>query len=214
MAIIGRVVAMTGTAFVLSDNGAKRELHLGDQVQTGDTIQTASGVEVDLELTNGRVIHIGENQLVAFTPELAEAIVPSALDSAINLATIETVIKAIEGGKDINEALEETAAGANGLFNVYGFGFVDLVRINDVLNNFKFAYEYDIAGRPPTESLLIDDIRVIPQENSLSVDATAPAAPTASLTHDAVNDTGSLTTDSITKNASPAISGTGTPGDT
>ncbi|MDO9393190.1 MAG: retention module-containing protein, partial [Methylotenera sp.] len=181
MAIIGRVVAMTGTAFVLSDNGSKRELHLGDQVQTGDTIQTASGVEVDLELTNGRVIHIGADQLVAFTPELAEAIVPSALDSAINLATIETVIKAIEGGKDINEALEETAAGANGLFNVYGFGFVDLVRINDVLNKFKFAYEYSADERLTNEPLLAkDDDRF--GVNNLGIPNPANLAPVAIVT--------------------------------
>ena len=59
MALIGRVVAMTGVAYLITDNGAKRELHLGDEVQMGDTIQTANGVEVDLELVTGRVVHIG-----------------------------------------------------------------------------------------------------------------------------------------------------------
>ena len=82
----------------------------------GDTIQTAKGVFVDLELANGRVIHIAAEQLVAFTPDLTALILPDAQDSALNLATIDTVIKAIEGGKDINEVLEETAAGSNGLF--------------------------------------------------------------------------------------------------
>ncbi|MDI1361145.1 retention module-containing protein, partial [Methylotenera sp.] len=146
MAIIGKIVAMTGTAVALSDNGAKRDLHLGDQIQSSDTIQTGKGVFVDLELSNGRVIHIAADQLVAFTPELTNLIAPDALDSAVNVATIDTVIKAIESGQDINDVLEETAAG-NGTFTIHGFDFVNLLRINDDLNRFKFAYEYDTDGR-------------------------------------------------------------------
>ncbi|MES1988703.1 MAG: retention module-containing protein, partial [Pseudomonadota bacterium] len=146
MAIIGKIVAMTGTAVALSDNGAKRDLHLGDQIQSSDTIQTGKGVFVDLELSNGRVIHIAAEQLVAFTPDLTNLIAPDALDSAVNVATIDTVIKAIEGGQDINDVLEETAAG-NGKLTIHGFDFVNLLRINDDLNRFKFAYEYDTDGR-------------------------------------------------------------------
>ncbi|MDI1309924.1 MAG: retention module-containing protein, partial [Methylotenera sp.] len=146
MAIIGKIVAMTGTAVALSDNGAKRDLHLGDQIQSSDTIQTGKGVFVDLELLNGRVIHIPADQLVAFTPDLTNTIAPDALDSAVNVATIDSVIKAIEGGQDINDVLEETAAG-NGTFTIHGFDFVNLLRINDDLNRFNFAYEYDTDGR-------------------------------------------------------------------
>ena len=146
MALIGRVVAMTGVAYLLTDNGTKRELHLGDQIQTGDTIETPRGVDVDLELVTGRVVHIAAEQLVAFTDELTGALVPNVLDSTVNQATIDTVIKAIEEGKDINTVLEETAAGSNGLFDSYGFGFVGLLRINDVLNLFRFQFERDEAS--------------------------------------------------------------------
>ena len=45
MAIIGRVVAITGTAYLITDNGAKRELQLGDTVQASDTIQTLQGAD-------------------------------------------------------------------------------------------------------------------------------------------------------------------------
>lgn len=48
MALIGRIVGMTGTASLITGNGEKRDLHLGDSIQTGDTIQTPRGVEVDL----------------------------------------------------------------------------------------------------------------------------------------------------------------------
>ncbi|MDI1298135.1 retention module-containing protein [Methylotenera sp.] len=150
MAIIGKIVAMTGTAVALSDNGAKRDLHLGDQIQSSDTIQTGKGVFVDLELSNGRVIHIAADQLVAFSPDLTNQIAPDALDSAVNVATIDTVIKAIESGKDINDVIDPTAAG-NGSFTIHGFDFVNLLRINDDLNRFRFAYEYDTDGRLATD---------------------------------------------------------------
>ncbi|HYN53606.1 MAG TPA: retention module-containing protein, partial [Methylotenera sp.] len=179
MALIGKVVAMTGVAYLITDNGTKRELQLGDQIQTGDTIQTPRGVDVDLELASGRVIHISAEQLVAFTEELSEVIVPGGLDSAINLATIETVIKAIEEGKDINAVLEETAAGANGQLNSYGFGFVDLFRINDILNAFNFSYSIDSDTGINSELLGNDDNNYAFIADSEDASAGLPASNTA-----------------------------------
>ena len=161
MALIGKVVALTGTAFLITDNGAKRELQLGDTVQTSDTIQTTPGADVELELANGRPMHIGPEQLVAFTEELTNALGFDSLDGSVNLATIETVIKAIESGKDVNEVLEETAAGNNGLMTVHGFDFVALLRITDVLNQFGFNYNFNfdanIQDHPITDRIIDDD---------------------------------------------------------
>ena len=161
MAIIGKVVALTGTAYLITGNGVKRELQLGDTVQASDTIQTLQGAEVELELASGRPMHIGSEQLVAFTDELTNILGSDSLDGAVNLATIETVIKAIESGKDISEVLEETAAGNNGLMNVHGFDFVDLLRINDVLNQFGFNYDFNfnanIQEQPIIKDFLNDD---------------------------------------------------------
>ena len=154
MVLVGTVVAITGIAYLVAENGERRELKLGDQIQIGDAIQTPRGVEVELELANGRLINIHAEQLVQFTEELAAIIEPSNFDSAVNLATIETVIKAIEEGKDINEVLEETAAGQSGQYNSYGFNFVDLFRITDILNAFNFAYDYQISQRIDTDPLV------------------------------------------------------------
>ncbi|MDP3095537.1 MAG: retention module-containing protein, partial [Methylotenera sp.] len=147
MALIGKIVAITGNALLISNNGDQRELRLGDSIQTADTIKTPAGVEVQLELANGRIVHIGAEQLVAFADELGDVFVPEASDSAIDVATIDTVIKAIEEGKDINEVLEDTAAGVGGSSNSYGFGFVDLLRINDNLNNFRFVFDSSTSSR-------------------------------------------------------------------
>ncbi|NOT84937.1 MAG: DUF4347 domain-containing protein, partial [Methylococcaceae bacterium] len=54
-----------------------------------------------------------------------------------------------------------------------------------------------------------------PSANATITVKPVPEAQTGSLTHDAINDTGSSNTDSITQNPSPAISGSGaTPGET
>ena len=43
MAMVGKVVSMTGVAYLITDNGDKRELQLGDEIQVGSTIQTPPG---------------------------------------------------------------------------------------------------------------------------------------------------------------------------
>ncbi|WP_047548580.1 retention module-containing protein [Methylotenera sp. G11] len=170
MALIGRIVGMTGVASLITGNGEKRDLHLGDSIQTGDTIQTPRGVEVDLELANGRVIHISAEQLVAFTEDLGSVFVPDPLDSSINLATIDTVIKAIEEGKDINAVLEETAAGIAGQSNAYGFGFVDLLRISAELIGGQYALDAD-ATRVSDSSVVSSSSSI---NNQIIGDETAP----------------------------------------
>ncbi|WP_047534071.1 immunoglobulin-like domain-containing protein [Methylotenera sp. N17] len=153
MALIGKVVALTGTAYITKDNGEKRELQLGDSVELGDTIQTMSGALVELSMNDGRNINIPANQIVALTEDLATIFAQDKLDGSVDLATIESVVKAIESGQDVNEVLEETAAGNAGGRNSYGFGFVNLLRINDVLNQFSFAYEYNIDGELQDEPI-------------------------------------------------------------
>ena len=151
MALIGKVVALSGTAFIVKDNGEKRELHLGDSVELGATILTMAGAEVELSMADGREIKIPANQAVTFTEDLATIFAADGLDSSVDLATIDSLVKAIESGRDINEVLEETAAGNSGSRISYGFGFVNLLRINDVLNQFNFNFNFDI------DVVLVDD---------------------------------------------------------
>ena len=44
MAILGTVVALNGAAIVVDVNGVRRQLHLGDTIQTGDVVITLAGV--------------------------------------------------------------------------------------------------------------------------------------------------------------------------
>ena len=97
MAQVGTVVAVNGVAYILSPDGQQRQVKLGDTIQPGDTIVTMRGVIVELELVNGRKIQIASEETVKFTDELMQA--SEQLDVrefAIDLATIQTIIKAIE----------------------------------------------------------------------------------------------------------------------
>ncbi|HEY9267968.1 MAG TPA: retention module-containing protein, partial [Methylotenera sp.] len=193
---------MTGTASLILGNGEKRDLKLGDSIQTGDTIQTPRGVEVDLQLANGRIIHISAEQLVAFTEDLASVFVPDGLDSSIDLATIDTVIKAIEDGKDINAVLEETAAGVGGQSNAYGFGFVDLLRINAGLSGSGFAFDSNAAGSVVNEVVTVAENVVAPAAANVPTEITGDF--TASLIEtDAIQSTGGtlVATDPDSSNA-------------
>ena len=147
MAILGTVVSINGApdavdkVVVISDGGVKRVLHLNDGVKTGDTIITPEGVIVELELANGKPLAIFAGQTVKVTDELADAVPASSGDSAIDQATIQAVITAINEGRDISDVLEETAAGLDGgAVTAYGFGFEILPRIIEGLNPLAFDF--------------------------------------------------------------------------
>jgi len=114
MAVIGKIIAMTGVANIINEKGESRAVVPGESLQTGDTLQTPPGVTVKVQLENGRVIDVASGQMVSFTEELTNVIAPAETDNAVDLATIDTVIDAIENGRDLDEVLEATAAGGAG----------------------------------------------------------------------------------------------------
>ncbi|KAF0844404.1 putative secreted protein (type I secretion substrate) [Methylovorus glucosotrophus] len=155
MAAIGTVVAINGgsNAFAVNERGERRMLKVGDSIQPGEVVTTAQGVVVDILLTTGQKIEISADQTVKFTPELAEFIAPEGTESAVSEATVQAVIQAIEQGRDINEVLEETAAGLIGAAgNEHGSTFVNLLRIVEGVT--PLSYEYPV-GTPP----VIDFVR-------------------------------------------------------
>jgi large repetitive protein len=149
MAAIGTVVAINGggNAFAVNERGERRMLKVGDSIQPGEIVTTAQGVVVDIQLTTGQKIEISADQTVKFTPELAEFIAPEGTESAVSEATVQAVIQAIEQGRDINEVLEETAAGLIGAAgNEHGSTFVNLLRIVEGVT--PLSYEYPVDAPP------------------------------------------------------------------
>ncbi|PKO25544.1 MAG: hypothetical protein CVU35_03500, partial [Betaproteobacteria bacterium HGW-Betaproteobacteria-8] len=169
MAVIGTVVAILGegAASVVDDAGLQKLLNLNDTIQPGDTIITPIGVVVELQLVNGRKILISAEQTVQFTQELADVIVPAPDEAAVDLATVDAVIKAIEEGRDINEVLEETAAGlTGGATSVYGHGFVDLGRISQVIDGFDFEFSRVSDAQREIQAFRADDVNTVQSASS------------------------------------------------
>ena len=142
MAIVGKVVLLTGQAILVDATGAQRPLPLGDNIQPGDTIIAPKGVMVELQLANGSTVQIASQQTVTFTQELSDAILYDLIDpnnNAVTQASIQTLIQAIQSGDSIDDIIANLAADradANEGFSTaqQGHTFVDLLRIDDVLN--------------------------------------------------------------------------------
>lgn len=152
MANIGVVVLLTGSAILVDATGVQRRLNLGDSIQSGDTIIAPKGTTVELQLVNGNTIQIAAQQTVTFTQELSDAILYNLVeptDNAVSQATIQSLIQAIGTGDNIDDiiaALANELADVNeGVNNQQGHTFVDLLRIDNVLN--QFDYNYDVASR-------------------------------------------------------------------
>ena len=159
MANIGVVIVLTGQAIVVNAQGVQRQLAMGDSIETGDTIIAPAGTTVELQLANGNNIQIAAQQSVTFTQELSDAILYNLIepsDNAVSQATIQSVIQAINSGDNIDDVIATLAQqridvneGTSGA-EQSGHNFVDLLRIDDVLN--QFDYGYDVASREYLDS--------------------------------------------------------------
>ena len=152
MANIGIVILLTGTAIIVDATGAQRTLSLGDTINSGDTVIALKGVMVELQLANGNVVQIASEQTVTFTQELSDAILYDLIDpnnNAVSQATIQSLIQAINTGDNIDDIIaalaNERAEVNEGINTQQGHTFVDLLRLDDVLN--QFDYNYDVASR-------------------------------------------------------------------
>lgn len=125
------VVAVKGTVLVIENNGTKRALHSGGVVNVNEIIHTENSGAVDLQMADGRNMHIGDQQVVRLTQELADNIPPEADDSFLDAFSVSAVLKAIAEGRDIGEVMETTATGISEPTFSKGNSFVNLLPILD-----------------------------------------------------------------------------------
>ena len=151
------------------------------RIQDGDTIITPKGVIVNLELVNEKILSIFAEQTVKITQELVDSIPPSRGDSAIDQATIQTVIKAIEENRNITEALEEAAVDNEEVSTDYGFAPLYLPRITEALNEFEFNVQ-PISNEEFVIEPLFGELDRDAASNAISVGSPTPtSAPTPTI---------------------------------
>ena len=128
---------------------------------------------------------------------------PTDSIAQLTLPQLIPLLKPLEDGKDINAVLEETAAGVGGQSNAYGFGFVDLLRINAGLSGSGFVFDSNASDRVVNEVVTVaENVVVAPAAANVPTEITGDF--TANLTEtDAIQSTGGtlVATDPDSSNA-------------
>ena len=139
--MIGIVTSLVGSATLVSEDGISRAIRVGDDVQQGDVVITASGASIEIQSPGDTPFVIPENTEFLLNDELfGDGVVSS--EAEVTDETVAGLLEALEAGTDLLDALEAPAAGAPGGAGNEGHGFVRLGRIGYGLEkNFHHAFE-------------------------------------------------------------------------
>ncbi|MBP7469231.1 MAG: retention module-containing protein, partial [Thauera sp.] len=109
--VVATVVRVDGQVLARNADGEVRLLKAGDILREGEVVVTASGARVELAYADGGATSIPEDSSVLISEEMTEAARPDARAASVEDATIAQVIQAIETGQDLDQVLEDPAAG-------------------------------------------------------------------------------------------------------
>jgi hypothetical protein len=127
---VARVSALQGKAFARGEDGAMRELMVGDPIFEGDVVVALPGAQVDLAADDGRSLILRDNETLTVDAEVFGDVKPDA---------------------SVDELLEETAAGIAAGGTDGGPTFVRLLRIAEGVD--PLNYEFDMARRGQGDEL-------------------------------------------------------------
>jgi VCBS repeat-containing protein len=147
---VARISAVHGQAFAKGENGATRPLHVGDYLYEGEVIVTGANSYVDLATLDGQPMTLGANETLALDAEALGLTAPDGNDSATRVGGSEfnRIVTALNAGQNLDDLLEETAAGAGGAGGDAGGGpsFVRLLRISEDVTPLNYEYETPSRG--------------------------------------------------------------------
>ncbi len=122
-----------GEVFAINEQGVRRRLQNGDQLQEGEVLVTAPDSSADLDMGGGNLVNVPEQQTFMPDGSVGGPEQPDTASSALeSAAAAQRVIQALASG-DVNALLEaEAAAGlAGGGAADGGSSFVQLLRISE-----------------------------------------------------------------------------------
>ncbi|MCG8536033.1 MAG: retention module-containing protein [Pseudomonadales bacterium] len=128
---IATVVSVTGNAFARNESGELRPLKPGDVILEGEVIVTEAGGTVELDMADGSDFTVGPSAEMTMTNELLPGQEADPLQESVTEGDVAALLDALESGVDLNEVLEESAAGGGAAGE--GHGFVRLARIAETL---------------------------------------------------------------------------------
>lgn len=194
-------IAGSGSAQVRDADGNVRALNVGDEIRQGEVVITGGSV-VTLIFVDGTSLVLAEEEETQITDDIARTARVAPEASAVDGATVDEIIAALERGESLDDLLEATAAGAGagGGADGEGGGFVMLSRIDEPTDPVAYAYgafdsdnpELDVIGELEAieEELLPEPepIAPTPTPTPTPIPPDGPAAPTAGDAADAVTE--------------------------
>jgi hypothetical protein len=137
--ILATVTAVTGKVFAVNATGTSRPLVAGDALLLGETVVTQAGGHADLMMVDGQALSVEPAQSLKLSADITATTVPDKQDSQIADGTVQSVIKALNTGGNL-DALEATAAGLGGGTGGQndGSNFVRLLRITEGVSPLVF----------------------------------------------------------------------------
>ncbi|NTV96040.1 MAG: retention module-containing protein, partial [Thiobacillus sp.] len=140
---IAHVSFVKGEAYARAADGSMRALKVGDPIHQGETLITMPEAKLEIAFMDGHRTTILPEDAFQMTPEVAHDYRPDLNQAAVGGAEIDKVIQAIEQGGQLDNLLEETAAGlAAGVGGENGGNnFVRLLRISESVTPLEYQYD-------------------------------------------------------------------------
>ncbi|MFI9653061.1 retention module-containing protein, partial [Guyparkeria sp. GHLCS8-2] len=146
---IAVILEVEGDVWARSADGEMRMLRAGDTVFAGETVVTAQGARVELDLSNGDTVQLASGQSLLISPEMLAEAEPSADEQAVTDPGVAEVLALLEGDGDILEELEAPAAGTTGGDAGGGRTLVEVTRIVEQID--PLAFNFADPTRVPNE---------------------------------------------------------------
>jgi hypothetical protein len=155
--VVGRVALIEGQVFAMGPDGTVRQLKAGDPVYEGDLIQTSAGGRVELAFDNGSVYFLRDKESVTLDGMVLGGLVADAREAALlpgSDGELDNIARAIAQGNNLDQLLEETAAGRSSLFGRTGDGhsFVQLLRIVESID--PLGYRFGALDGGPQDQII------------------------------------------------------------
>ena len=199
--IIAKVSVLSGQAYAKDSAGNMRRLKVGDAIREGESVVAAQGANVVLALTDGREMNVRPGETSRIDSEVSAAVRPDASDSALTNSKqdFQKITQALSSGSNLDDLLEDTAAGAGPQSGNEGHTFVEFLRIVETVD--PLAYQFATNRDRP-----LDTIEGAPLISGTSTTTTVPGVPTVSIPD--TNNPGSADGDKTVAETNGPVAGT------
>uniref|UniRef100_UPI0006891390 retention module-containing protein n=1 Tax=Chitinilyticum litopenaei TaxID=1121276 RepID=UPI0006891390 len=163
------LMVVEGRAFLLQPDGSLLPVENGAVLQQGQVLVTGADGQVTLLLPSGQLVELGPDRTVLVDGDLSGLAPSDAGEAKVAKPeqSVDSILAALEEGKDLSTELEATAAGLNGAGEGEGHGFVQLLRVSEAVTPLVFANATGVASAQPSSMVPGSSQSIVLQEDGL-----------------------------------------------